>query len=218
MTCLGQYNAATHTQMHFQNQPRGFLTTLPPAPPGLEGNSYIHEEWNSAVIYLTDSTKLSDINVRIDVIEGLVEIEYDKEIKVLPVSRILAISLKRNNGTEEYVNGSTLGIGNFYNYLLQVVHGDTVMLLSRIHGEIVHANNNPHPMLDTGEKNDKIILKKSYIIVKGKEFVNVAGKGKFKDDMERVFGTEVDSLIDKINTKKENDLVLLVKKLNGLKS
>lgn len=217
--CLGQVNAPTFAQNNNQTTGRGFITSLPPAPPRLEGSFFLYDEWSRANIVLNDSTTIPDVNVKIDVKDEIVEIEYNTEIKVLTVSKLLSLSLARQNGeTEEFVNGSTFGKipeNLFAGQLLQVIVEGPVMLLSKSQSEIIRATNNPNPMLDVGKKNDEIVLKKKYFIISGDKFVETASnKSKFKESMIKMFGEEVEPLLSKVNLKKEGELVALVNKLN----
>jgi hypothetical protein len=219
--CFGQYHAPVNTSttsaIHFQNRPYGFITSFPPAPQGVDGNFYRHNEWNSADVYMTDSTKLSDLNIKIDLKANNIEIEYNNGVKILPVSRVLAVKMTRSDGSEEYINGSTLGgAENVYNnQFLQVLHHDTVMLLCKFYHEIIRGTANPNPALHIGKQDDKIILKKTYVIAKGEAMVTSAlGKSKFREEMVAVFGHDVEPLLDHTNIKKEKDLTELVVKLN----
>ena len=166
---------------------------------------------------MTDSTKLSDLNVKIDLKSNNIEIEYNNAVKILPVSRILAVKMTGAAGPEEYINGITLGgTENLYkNQFLQVLHQDTVMLLCKFYHEIIRGTANPNPALHIGKQDDKIILKKTYVIAKGDAMVASAlGKAKFKEEMVVVFGNDVKPLLDHTNIKKEKDLTELVVKLN----
>ena len=219
--CFGQYHAPVNTSttsaIHFQNRPYGFITSFPPAPQGVDGNFYRHNEWNRADVYMTDSTKLSDLNIKIDLKANNIEIEYNNGVKILPVSRVLAVKITRSDGSEEYINGSTLGgAENVYNdQFLQVLHHDTVMLLCKFYHEIIRGTANPNPALHIGKQDDKIILKKTYVIAKGDAIVASAlGKSKFREEMVTVFGHDVEPLLDHTNIKKEKDLTELVVKLN----
>jgi hypothetical protein len=220
-TCFGQYhapvNASTNSAIHFQNRPYGFITSFPPAPQGVDGNFYLHNEWNRADIFMTDSTKLSDLNIKIDLKANNIEIEYNNAVKVLPVSRVLAVKMTQADDPEEYINGSTLGgAENVYkNQFLQVLYQDTVMLLCKFYHEIIRGTANPNPALHIGKQDDKIILKKTYVIAKGDAMVaSASGKSKFREEMMIVFGKDVKPLLEHINIKKEKDLTELVVKLN----
>lgn len=219
--CLGQVNAPTFSQNNTQTTARGFITSLPPAAARLDGSFFLYDEWSRANIVLNDSTTIADVNVKIDVKDEIIEIEYNKEIKILPVSRLLSLSLVRKNGeTEEFANGSTFGkiAENLYaGQLLQVIVEGSVMLLSKTQSEIIRATNNPNPMLDVGKKNDEIVLKKKYVIVSRDKFIETGtNKSKFKEGMIKMFGEEVEPLLGKVNLKKEDELVALVEKLNDL--
>ena len=119
---------------------------------------------------MTDSTKLSDLNIKIDLKANNIEIEYNNAVKILPVSRVLAVKMTgADSPEEEYINGTTLGgTENVYrNQFLQVLHQDTVMLLCKFYHEIIRGTANPNPALHIGKQDDRSILKKTYLITKG---------------------------------------------------
>ena len=212
--CFGQYhapvNASTTSGIHFQNRPYGFITSFPPAPQGVDGNYYVHNEWNRADVFMTDSTKLSNLNIKIDLKANNIEIEYNNAVKILPVSRVLAVKMTQADDPEEYINGSTLGgAENAYrNQFLQVLHQDTVMLLCKFYHEIIRGTANPNPALHIGKQDDRIILKKTYVIAKGDAMVASAlGKSKFREEMIDVFGNDVKPLLDTSTLKKKKILL-----------
>jgi hypothetical protein len=89
------------------------------------------------------------------------------------------------------------------------------MLLCKFYHEIIRGTANPNPALHIGKQDDKIILKKTYVIAKGDAMVASAlGKSKFREEMIIVFGKDVKPLLEHINIKKEKDLTELVVKLN----
>jgi hypothetical protein len=89
-----------------------------------------------------------------------------------------------------------------------------VMLLCEIRPEVISADYNA--ALDVGRKDNEVVLKKKYFIVKDKSWIEVdRNNSRFRDEMIRIFGTEIETYIRNTNTKKEENLLELVKELNG---
>jgi hypothetical protein len=218
LSVFAQYHPASHNQIHFQNRAMGFMTSLSAPPKGIDGSYYLDQEWHRADIFFKDSTKIGDISVRIDLKDNLVEILHNQTIKVLPNSKVWALSIHKSNGEEQsFINGSYLNNPGTYHYdrLLQIISEGPVMLLSKTIAEIIPASGGGNPMLDVGNKDDKIVLKKKYIIGKGPNFVDAGTtKSNFKDQMIKMFGSDIEPLVKKTNPKKEQDLLGLVKELN----
>ncbi len=213
---IGQYNSTYKTNIVFQNQAQGFLTSLPPKKLSVSGSYYINEQFQFADIYMKDSTKLGDANVRFDMNARVVEIQSGNGVKVLPFNKMLAVVVKSQLGPQEYVNGSTVN-SDLKDELLQVIQdGGAVKLLAKFYTEYKKGNTSQNPMLNSGNSEDQILIKKTYIVARGKDFVD-AGKGKavFRENMIRIFGEDIEPQLKKVNPKKEDDMNELISDLNG---
>lgn len=216
INCFGQYNAY-RTDINFQNRPNGFIESLSPAPPEKIGSIYLYEEFNKGEVYLKDSTKLADLNIKFDLKQNVLDVQYNKEVKVLPAYRVLAFSLKKSNGENElYVNGSTLfgETSSHKDKLFQLLNEDLVSLCSKTIATIIEASSNPAMGLS---KEAEVVTKKKYFIIYKDSSIEVGTKSQLKDDLIKMFGNEVEPHLKKVNPKQEDDLSALVKKLNDLK-
>jgi len=220
VSCFGQNSPTDRNSIHFQTQPHGFMTSLPSPPPGQTGDYYLFKEWSQAEIYLKDSTKLSDAKIKVDLKANNIEIIVGPNIKVLPCSRVLAVSMTLpSGGKEELINENFAGIpGSSYNRLLRVVYEGKYILYCRTVAELVLASQSPNPMVtNMTTKDNEVILKRSYILVRGKEFVEISpSKGAFKEGMVKTFGETVEPFVKKTNPKKEDELVALAKELSTI--
>jgi hypothetical protein len=212
---FGQYYTSSHSSIHFQNRSYGFITELPMAPPGLKGDFCIYNEWNKAEIYMKDSTVLREVNVRLDVKDQRLEIEHNHEVKLLPFRNVLAVSLHKANGIkEEYINTNAFKGKDGQNGLVRLMYEGEVMLLCEIKPEVISADYNA--ALDVGRKDNEVVLKKKYFIVKDKSWIEVGkNNSRFRSEMIRIFGTEIETYIKNTNTRKEESILELVKELNG---
>lgn len=214
-----QYNSAAHTNITFQTRPLGFITSFQPAPSSGIDSYYLFDNWMQGDIYMKDSTKLAGLNIKIDLRQEALNIQYNNEVKILPFTRVLALSLINGSGEViEFINGGFLpGSRSVYaDRLLEVVSGNgPFKLYCDTQTEIVPAQRNPNPMLSVVEDEDKVVMHKKYLIVKEKQVVEVGNsKSVLKEDMTKSFGAEVEPFLKKVNPKREEDLLLLVKALN----
>jgi hypothetical protein len=219
ITAFSQYTYTPQSQYHFQNKPLGFITSLQGAPPGQIGSFYVHEEFNPADIYLKDSTKLDNVFVRIDAKENLIEIRHQNTIKVLPVTRVMLVTVNTATGVEKFINGDLFPFTDnlFKGKLLQIHYEGNVSLLSRIQPTIKEANTNPNPMVNIGsQRDDEIILKTLYLIAGKRTFIDASQpKSKFRQKMITVFGDDVESQVKKTNNKDLAELSALVMELDN---
>jgi hypothetical protein len=208
---IGQYSSAYQTNIVFQSQKQGFLTTLPPRPLNVSGSHYLNEEFYPAEIYLKDSTKLTGIYVRFDLKNQITEIQEDHDVKILHLNRLLAVILESPSGSQQFINGGTVN-PDLKNELLQVIAGrNEVKLLAKFYTEYKKGNASQNPMLNGGTSEDQILVRKTFIITKGNNFVD-AGKGKavFREEMIKLFGADIEPQLKKVNPKKEEDLIELI--------
>lgn len=215
ITGYGQYNYY-QTEYTFQSRANGMMTQLAPAPKEKVNSVYLYNEFINADIYYKDSTKTVDVYVKLDIMQNVIDIDYNNEVKMLPLSKVLGLLLKKPNGLHEfYINNSFLpGYSkNMNEQLCQVLTKDAVSLYSLSKATIVEPVTNPA----LGLKIDsKIEIKKKYLIIYKDNMINVASKSELKKEVARIFGAESELYLKKINIKREADLKLLVENLNGL--
>lgn len=216
---VGQYSSTYKTNIVFQNQSQGFVTSLPPRPLNVSGSYYLNEQFQPAEIYMKDSTKVSDVYVRFDMNDRVVEIQNGNSVKVLPFGKLLGVVVKAQTGPQEFVNGAAVN-ADLKDELLQIVQDrGEVKLLAKFQTEYKKGNSSQNPMLNGGTSEDQIVVKKTYIVAKDKDFAD-AGKGKalFKENMIKLFGTDIEPQLKKVNPKKEGDLSELISAINDNRS
>lgn len=221
LTC---YSFAQQTTMgvrgynQFNTAPQGTITSFALAPKEKPTSIYLYDYWRVADIYLRDSTKFTNLNVKVDLNLNVLDIQYNGMVKTLPFALVLAVSFSTFDGNEEvYLNGGTLfGMRHpFYNQLFQVIREGYVSLYSRSVAEVIEARPNPALALNI---EDKVEIKRVYFIAYKQNLITVYGKSDLKEDLQRIFGDSVVPLLKKVNPKKEEDLLELVGKLDNLVS
>lgn len=214
---FSQFNADHRTNIAFQTQANGFLTSLPSPPPGTAGTYYLYDDWRTADIILTDNTTLPAIKVKIDLQANHLEITYDQSTKLLPVTRVSAMTLTSDTGEQvKFINEKSFAQSG--GHLLEILVEDSISLLSKTTTEVIRASSNPNPMSNVTKSENQIVKKKSYFIVQGNKFVETTGgKAAFKHTMVDVFGQSVEPLLKKKNHRDAADLIALVTEMNTLK-
>jgi hypothetical protein len=201
---------------NIQRYPRGFVTTLPGPPPGVEGTSYLYEQWVIATILLSDDKLIEEIMVKLDIKNDLVEIDHNGQTKVLTFDRVKTLDLLHTNGTKEhFVNGKTLVFsGSPIDGLFSFVVDGKYNLLKLTRAKQVAPNYNV--ALDAGSKDFRIIQEKHYFIMKDNSIVAIdGGKKKLTDDMKKTFGKSFEEKLGKVKLNKEGSLVSFVSSINA---
>lgn len=214
-----QFNSDYQTNMMFQNRPQGMMTSLTPAPAEKINSIYLYDGWSLGNIFLTDSTKLIDQYIKIDLKEKVLDIQYNQGVRIMPFSRILALELKTINGANEfYVIGASIldPNGVYKDQLFEIIKEGKVNLYCRTVASVLEKSYSPAMMPADGGRESEIVLKKKYLIVEGDDFLEIEGsKSKVKEELIRMFGSDIEPHLKKLNPKKEDDLINLVEKLNS---
>jgi hypothetical protein len=206
----------TMSGANIQRHPYGYVTTFPGPPPGIEGTSYLYDNYNYGTVMLTDDKIIEDIQMKIDLQNKLIEISHNGQVKVLDFARVKAVDLKLLNGrVEHFVNAKTLKfsaapLDGLYSF---VKDGKYNLLL---HTRVEKIPPQYNAALDIGSKDFRIVQKKYYFIMKDGLAVPVdKSKKKFHEDLEEAFGGDFDNALDGVKVAKESSLVDLVFTLNS---
>lgn len=183
------------------------------APANLDGSPFLNENWQDGKIMLNNGDTIPTIKLRLNV--------YKEEMQFLHEDKTYFI------GSPEEVKIISLGGSSFIflNYeekgtpkksYFQEVYAGKVSLLIHYYPLILPANYNVQ--LNSGNKNDQILIKKKYFAKIGDKIVEIDKKGK---NFISSFG-EKELLIskfvkeNKISFKDETDLISLIKYSNTL--
>jgi hypothetical protein len=203
----------------FQAAPRGSLTSFTPAPKEKPSSIYLYEDWRAGNIFLKDSTRLDNLHIKIDLKTSLLEIQHDNDIKVLPFSRVLAVTFPTGGSREEvYVNGvAAFGAGGPYkDQLIEIISAGDVSLYGKNIAQIIETKPNEALALSSSIEENKVVIKKRYLITYKDRIIEVDNKDELREDLTETFGPEAASLLKKMNHRKEEDLLELASKLNSL--
>ena len=158
---------------------------------------------------VVDSSIVRGLETRIDLRTSELEIKYKGEIKVLPSFRVRSVVFTKDKSlfvTETLLKSNTKG---FYEVLVD----DENTLLRKYDTKLMSPSYNVQ--LDAGSKSSKVVKEQSYFVFNDLGIVKLAKtKNKLKKQLNKQ--KEVFNFIDenKINPKKETNLISLVNFLN----
>lgn len=200
---------------NLQRQPYGYVTSLPGPPPGVEGSFYLYDAWSPAEIIMLDDKLISDVSVKLDLLNQFVEIDHEGKLKVLPFNRIKYLTLKRVAApTEYFVSGKALKfVGTPYDGLFKISGNGNFKLLILTRTKQLKPNYNA--ALDTGSKDYTIVHEETFFIFKDNVAVLVSkNKRKLIEDMNAGFSGEFSGPVNKSKLNKEANLLELIALLN----
>lgn len=153
----------------------GLIKELHPKPEGAKGSVYLNDDWISSVFYLKPGTfavnTFENVPIKLDLKTNTLEINTKDGIKVLDGSKIQRFEWvnPHNNQKEEYVNcDEFLFEGTRLNGFCKI-SGTDVKLIRRHYVEILKADYNV--ALDVGNKEDQIIKKTNFYLLRDKQIV-----------------------------------------------
>jgi hypothetical protein len=179
-----------------------------PLVPSLAGSPYLDEEWENADIILNDDhTLINNIPVKIDVRNNWLEIKYKEKIYLLDDLDIYSLQLKKSG--DAFITKNALQIDDLSGFF-KVLYNEKTTLLCHFSSTIQRSNY--IPAFDAGEKNDKLILIKTYYIFFSGQLTELE-KNSRKFVKQFNSNAEIISFLKRnhINPKNEKDLLKFIK-------
>lgn len=198
-----------------------FGVPLPPA--SLEGDFYLNSDFRPGRFELSVSPKVyADMNIRYDLRNNLIEINYDDGIRGLDGNKVKYFELMDAKGQyTRYIHVNRLGLkGNVVpdDTFLQVIIADNIPLYSYEKVYIKKADYNV--ALNIGNRNDQIYKKPVYVSVVNGEAVELS-KGKNSNVFTLLPGKEAElkayAKENKIKVKELEDYLAIIRKMNSMK-
>jgi len=190
-----------------------------PLPPGkVIGDNYLDKKWNKATILLYQSeTMIEGYPVKYDIKSNLIEITTSAGIKVLDVKKINSLVWidSMTLFPRYFVNGSKYKIDGIpVAGLLEVLVDGTFPLLKKT--ELYVKQPNYNVALDVGSRDAKILQNEFFYYPREGQLTSVKTKKDILNVAEER-AAEIDSFIktNKLNVKKELDLIRVFEKLNS---
>jgi hypothetical protein len=150
----------------------GYLTQIPPKPANVVGSVYLNEDWKESTLNLKKSalgvSQLASINMKLDLKTNTLELQTDKDIKVLGGANVESFAWRNDmRPTEEkFINcdkfslegTKLLGFGRI------IAEGNKLTLLEHYYLEFVKADYNL--ALDVGNKDHKFLRRSKLYFLK----------------------------------------------------
>jgi hypothetical protein len=181
-SCLAIFNAyaqLTPTVTPVVDQ-FGIIKAIPAKPLNPQGSVYLNDEWLSSNIYLKRglfaTDKIEQIPIKVDLMTNSIELKTKEGIKVLHHAKVDRFEWfnPKTNTNEVYINGNnfTLNGTQFNNFCS--VYGDRATLVKYSYVEVHKADYNV--ALDVGNKQDRLLKKSKFYLLKDKELIEVSKK------------------------------------------
>lgn len=213
----GQY---TQTVTPVLDQQAGTMKELHPKPEGVKGSVYLNDDWISSDFYLKPGTFAVDtfenVPIKLDLKSNTLEINTKEGIKVLDGSKIQRFEWvnPQNNQKEEYTNCDAFMFEGTHLNGFCKISGEGVKLTQRHYVEILKADYNVS--LDVGNKEDRIIKKMNFYLLRGNKIVEYDRKSLYETMSDKA--KEIKKFIkdNNIKTSKEEGLERVVDYYNSL--
>ena len=181
---------------------------------------YLYDAWINADIYIQQPggtpVKVEGIPTKLDLITSTLELETSRGIKVLPLSKVDRFEWINpvSQTREVFTNGSKFSFNGTKVESLCGIFGDDVKMVTYHYVEILPADYNV--ALDVGSKEEKVIKKSKFYLLRGNELVEFTRKSVIALMDEK--GDQIKQFIKKnrVNFAHEGDLRSLVKYCDSL--
>ena len=181
--------------------------------PATKGSSYLSDDWQEARIELMDDVTVYErAAVRVDIARGMVEIVIDDKIKFLPSHYVKSFSF--DGSSEVFLSRTALDEPGPTGFYRMVYSNGEVPLYCHYTVKLLQAHYNP--VLDTGAKDNQIVVDKSYFISMDDNMIKLENKKKqFVQQLKG--GDELTDFIkkQKLDIKNEQDLIKIMEFLYG---
>ena len=178
---------------------------------------YLDENWTQGTIQVKGGQTITNFPIRYDLLNGLMEIKADKEVKVLPKARIERFSLMNQDGTEQvyYTNLKSAEGVPVVGVFRVVEEGEQWILLNQTTITIIPPTYNK--VLDSGDEEEKKLLKQDYLFHNGTALVQTGGsRKKFVEQFPAELQPRLLTFMKeaRLGTKNELDLLQIANFLN----
>ncbi len=179
------------------------------------GSPYLHKDWRLGSIKLFSGDSISHYPLKLDLSMNEIEIKFEGEVKVLPISLIKDLYLMNNIGENELLRNAKVYNAQENGLFLVIYDGNTSMF-KKIFLSIKEPNYDP--AYGIGNTNRTYIKKVQYFIVQNGKLKKIDFRKKkilkvFKDKLEAVkkYATE-----NNLSFKNESDLAKIFEYYNSL--
>lgn len=202
--------------VQIQSAANGVVTSLPLAPAETVGEVYLDSYWRSADITLTDQTELKGYPIKVNFKTSDLEIQYERQTKVLPGSRVSHFAILNADGSmDKYINGKNHLLNNVpVRGFLQVLDSGKWSLLKKTDIKIIEASYNP--ALAVGQRDNQIVKSEASFLSHGNMLYELDGSAKKFSKQFAGHEAAISKFMkeEKINLKKTDGAAALLRFLN----
>jgi hypothetical protein len=204
------------------NNQFGYLTQVPPKPADVVGSVYLNENWKEATVNLKKATlgieKLAGINMKLDLKTNTLELQTDKDIKVLGGSNVESFAWMNDLQSKEvkYVNCDKFSFDGtkLHGFGRVLAEGNKLSLIQHQYLEFIKADYNL--ALDVGSKDHKYVKREKLYFLKNGQLIPASKKA-----MQTVMSDKKQEVSkyakeQKLNLKEESGLAAVVEYYNTL--
>jgi len=177
----------------------------------LEFSDAISKDWVPCELLTMNESVIYDYNLKYDTYNKVIYLNKADEVYKIPNTYIDAFILKSNNGERTFVKRLLEVEHEFFE---EIARGNWT-LLKRFEGQVLVSNYTP--ILDVGERNDKVVVKEVYFLEDSNGLLLEIPKSRKKA---LIFfnglNTKTTNFIkrEKLNLKDQEDLIEILKFLN----
>jgi hypothetical protein len=191
----------------------GRYNEFQPKPEKIE-SVYLHDDWTHGTLMLLSGDTLTDLSLKYDIKNSLLEINTPAGIKVASLSKIKGFELEVMPRKQLFLNANRQQVPGLTG-LVEVLAAGSTSLYAKPSVEIVAGNYNA--ALDVGSRGDKAIKKEDLFLVKDGKATDVtrAGKKVVSHFQGRESEIETYAKDNRLSYKKKDDLATIVRFANA---
>lgn len=175
---LGQFSGHPNA-LNITGSPNTLKSEIPLAEPVVIGSTYIDEQWQQAEIVLKDGFMIKGLQVRIEIEQANVEINYNGKAKYLDLEKVDFIN---------YTDGQTatkqiIKLAAEFSYrdvplkgIVFVHKGERYVAIKNCYIEFLQANYNV--AMDVGSKHHRKVKKEQLYVTKDNQLIQIKGSEK----------------------------------------
>ena len=154
-------------------QSNGVVTQIPMAPAGLEGNSYLFDQWLPSSLDFGSLGKADGLYIRYDLMNSLFEVRLQNQVRLVNNGYVHAFSVTDTTGiVHQFMNCSSFAFpGAPVVGFFEILSDGKYRLL--LYTKAVIIKSNYVMALDMGYKNDKISKQENFFIARENEAFKV---------------------------------------------
>jgi hypothetical protein len=182
------------------------------------GTPYLHDDWNTGTIVISDGQQLENYPLRFDIRLNLFEIKTDPDIKGLPGKKVKEFSLLNKISTEFYVNAGSYTLDGIpVTGFLEVIASGKLTVMKKT--ELVIRKPDYSVQFNVGSRDTEILKKSTLYYTVGKSLHELPKSNK---KMLELFGEHSGQMrefmkVNNLGIKNEADLKAIAVHFNQLK-